>query len=204
MSEEEKKENQSEEEVDQEKLAEEWAKMAEASSSEEENPEESVDQEKLAEEWAKMAESGESSEEGSEVDQEKLAQEWEQMAQATSEEKESQEELAKEWEQMAAQQEKPVEMAEFEKEKLDLLMDIPLEISVEIGSTTMPLEEILKLNPNSIVELDRYIDQPVDIKVNGKLIAKGQLYTVENNFGIKITSIITVQERMKLLSNDEM
>ncbi|WP_297452752.1 flagellar motor switch protein FliN [Persephonella sp.] len=208
MSEEEKKENQSEEEVDQEKLAEEWAKMAEAGSSEtgEGSQEESVDQEKLAEEWAKMAESGESSEAESseEVDQEKLAEEWEQMAQATSEEKESQEELAKEWEQMGAQQEKPVEMAEFEKEKLDLLMDIPLEISVEIGSTTMPLEEILKLNPNSIVELDRYIDQPVDIKVNGKLIAKGQLYTVENNFGIKITSIITVQERMKLLSNDEM
>ena len=206
MSEEEKKENQSEEEVDQEKLAEEWAKMAEAGSSEEENPEESVDQEKLAEEWAKMAESGESSEGSEEVNQEKLAEEWAKMAEEESSESSevSQEELAKEWEQMAAQQEKSVEMAEFEKEKLDLLMDIPLEISVEIGSTTMPLEEILKLNPNSIVELDRYIDQPVDIKVNGKLIAKGQLYTVENNFGIKITSIITVQERMKLLSNDEM
>ncbi|WP_029521976.1 flagellar motor switch protein FliN [Persephonella sp. KM09-Lau-8] len=209
MSEEEKKENQSEE-VDQEKLAEEWAKMAEAGSSETEegSQEESVDQEKLAEEWAKMAEGGESSESESseEVDQEKLAEEWAKMAEGESSESSevNQEELAKEWEQMAAQPEKPVEMAEFEKEKLDLLMDIPLEISVEIGSTKMPLEEILKLNPNSIVELDRYIDQPVDIKVNGKLIAKGQLYTVENNFGIKITSIITVQERMKLLSNDEM
>ena len=210
MSDEEKKENPSEEEVDQEKLAEEWAKMAEAGSSETEegSQEESVDQEKLAEEWAKMAEGEESSESESyeEVDQKKLAEEWAKMAKGESSESSevNQEELAKEWEQIAAQPGKPVEMAEFEKEKLDLLMDIPLEISVEIGSTTMPLEEILKLNPNSIVELDRYIDQPVDIKVNGKLIAKGQLYTVENNFGIKITSIITVQERMKLLSNDEM
>ncbi len=208
MSEEEKKENQSEE-VDQEKLAEEWAKMAEAGSSETEegNQEETIDQERLAEEWAKMAEREASSESTEDTDQEKLAEEWAKMAESEpseSSEETNQEELAKEWEQMAAQQEKPVEMAEFEKEKLDLLMDIPLEISVEIGSTKMPLEEILKLNPNSIVELDRYIDQPVDIKVNGKLIAKGQLYTVENNFGIKITSIITVQERMKLLSNDEM
>ncbi|WP_338151296.1 flagellar motor switch protein FliN [Persephonella sp. IF05-L8] len=208
MSEEEKKENQSEE-VDQEKLAEEWAKMAEAGSSETEegNQEETIDQERLAEEWAKMAEGEASSESTEDTDQEKLAEEWAKMAESEpseSSEETNQEELAKEWEQMAAQQEKPVEMAEFEKEKLDLLMDIPLEISVEIGSTKMPLEEILKLNPNSIVELDRYIDQPVDIKVNGKLIAKGQLYTVENNFGIKITSIITVQERMKLLSNDEM
>jgi flagellar motor switch protein FliN/FliY len=181
MSEEEKKENETQEneEVDQEKLAEEWAKMAEQSQQPEEETEEEVDQEKLAEEWAKMAEGGE-------------------------EEKSDQEELAKQWEEAVSQTEQKQEEAELlEKEKLDLLMDIPLEISVEIGSTTMPLEEVLKLNPNSIVELDRYINQPIDIKVNGKLIAKGELYTVENNFGIKITSIITVQERMKLLTEEE-
>ena len=181
MSEEEKKENETQEneEVDQEKLAEEWAKMAEQSQQPEEETEEEVDQEKLAEEWAKMAEGGE-------------------------EEKSDQEELAKQWEEAVSQTEQKQEETELlEKEKLDLLMDIPLEISVEIGSTTMPLEEVLKLNPNSIVELDRYINQPIDIKVNGKLIAKGELYTVENNFGIKITSIITVQERMKLLTEEE-
>ncbi len=185
MSEEEKKEEQANEEVDQEKLAEEWAKMAETQSEEQfEDQSEEVDQEKLAEEWAKMAQETQE-EESEEVDQEKLAQEWAQMAQ---EGKKSEEQPVTEL---------------IEKEKLDLLMDIPLEISVEIGSTTMPLEEVLKLNPNSIVELDRYINQPVDIKVNGKLIAKGELYTVENHFGIKITSIITVQERMKLLTAEE-
>ncbi|MBK3332487.1 flagellar motor switch protein FliN [Persephonella atlantica] len=158
--EESKSEDHSEEEVDQEKLAEEWAKMAEESKQEKS---EEIDQEKLAEEWAKMAEEGKEESKEEEVPQTEL----------------------------------------MEKEKLDLLMDIPLEISVEIGSTTMPLEEVLKLNPNSIVELDRYINQPVDIKVNGKLIARGELYTVDNNFGIKITSIVTVQERMKLLTDSE-
>ncbi|HHG74832.1 MAG TPA: flagellar motor switch protein FliN [Persephonella sp.] len=188
MAEEEKKEEQANEEVDQEKLAEEWAKMAEAQSEEQsEDQSEEVDQEKLAEEWAKMAQETQE-EESEEVDQEKLAQEWAQMAQ----EKE---------EPQQAVEHSPTEL--IEKEKLDLLMDIPLEISVEIGSTTMPLEEVLKLNPNSIVELDRYINQPVDVKVNGKLIAKGELYTVENHFGIKITSIVTVQERMKLLTSEE-
>ncbi|WP_456383965.1 flagellar motor switch protein FliN [Persephonella sp.] len=206
MSEEEKKENQQEEEeIDQEKLAEEWEKMAQQpaeSAGEESSEEEEVDQEKLAQEWEQMAQqaSQESTEE--EVDQDKLAEEWEKMAQGES--APQQEDLASEWEK-ALQESQPQpqpEMESFEKEKLDLLMDIPLEISVEIGSTTMPLEEVLKLNPNSIVELDRYINQPVDIKVNGKLIAKGELYTVENNFGIKITSIITVQERMKLLTDE--
>jgi len=114
--------------------------------------------------------------------------------------------LAEQWAAMAGgekeQEESPPETELIEKEKLDILMDIPLEISVEIGSTTMPLEEVLKLNPNSIVELDRYINQPVDIKVNGKLIARGELYTVDDNFGIKITSIVTVQERMKLLTDN--
>ncbi len=183
MSEEEKKESQKEqsEEVDQEKLAEEWAKMGESGGEEEKSEE--LDQEKLAEEWAKMAE--ETTPEESEVDQQKLAEEWAAMAQENT-----------------VQEETPEETELIEKEKLDLLMDIPLEISVEIGSTTMPLEEVLKLNPNSVVELNRYINQPVDIKVNGKLIAKGELYTVDNNFGIKITSIITVQERMKLLTDN--
>ena len=78
-------------------------------------------------------------------------------------------------------------------------MDIPLEISVEIGSTTMPIEEVLKLNPNSVVELDKFINQPVDLKINGRLVAQGELYTVKNQFGIKITNIITPEERMKLI-----
>ncbi len=86
-----------------------------------------------------------------------------------------------------------------EDSKLSMLLDIPLEITVEIGTTQMLIEEVLKLNPNSIIELDRYINEPVDLKVNGRVIAKGELYTVKNNFGIRITHIITPEDRLKIL-----
>ncbi|BCD61847.1 flagellar motor switch protein FliN/FliY [Nitratiruptor sp. YY08-26] len=94
------------------------------------------------------------------------------------------------------------EFGEYEKSvdsKLSLLLDIPLEITVEIGSTQMPLEDVLKLNPNSVIELDRYVNEPIDLKVNGRVIAKGELYTVKNNFGIKITHIIKPEDRLKIL-----
>lgn len=83
--------------------------------------------------------------------------------------------------------------------KMSLLLDIPLEVAIEVGSTEMALEDVLKLNPNSVIELDRYINEPIDLKVNGKIIAKGELYTVKNNFGIRITHIITPEDRLKIL-----
>jgi len=91
--------------------------------------------------------------------------------------------------------------SEVEKcdQKFELLKDIPLEISVEVGSTKLPLEEIIKLHANSVVELDRFIDEPVDIKINGKLVAKGKLYTVKDSYGVEIIQIITPEERFKLL-----
>ncbi len=91
------------------------------------------------------------------------------------------------------------DLTKSENSRLAMLLDIPLEITVEIGSTEMLIEDVLKLNPNSIIELDRYIDEPIDLKVNGKVIAKGELYTVKNNFGIRITHIITPEDRLKIL-----
>ena len=135
-------------------------------------------------------------------EEEKKDIENEEKSEEETEETVDQEKLAEEWAKMAEAEEKK-EVVGLDQEKLDLLMDIPLEVSVEIGSTHLPLEEILKLNPNNIVELDKFINQPVDLKVNGKLIARGELYTVEDHFGIKITSIITVHERMKLLTEEE-
>ncbi|NPA52962.1 MAG: flagellar motor switch protein FliN [Aquificae bacterium] len=144
--------------------------------------------------------------------QEDLASAWEEMVNQQEQETEenTQEDLASAWEEALSQQQPTEEKTEepeekqtavtlTEEEKLVFLMDIPLEISVEIGSTKMPLEEILKLNPNSVVELDKFINQPVDLKINGRLIAQGELYTVKNHFGIKITNIITPQERLKIL-----
>ena len=86
-----------------------------------------------------------------------------------------------------------------EESKLSLLLDIPLEVTVEIGATQMKIEEVLKLNPNSVIELDRYVNEPIDLKVNGRVIAKGELYTIKNNFGIRITHIITPEDRLKIL-----
>ncbi len=91
------------------------------------------------------------------------------------------------------------DLRKSEDSKLSMLLDIPLEVTVEIGTTEMLIEDVLKLNPNSIIELDRYINEPVDLKVNGRVIAKGELYTVKNNFGIRITHIITPEDRLKIL-----
>ena len=91
------------------------------------------------------------------------------------------------------------DLTKSDESKLSILLDIPLEVTVEIGSTQMLIEDVLKLNPNSIIELDRYINEPVDLKVNGRVIAKGELYTVKNNFGIRITHIITPEDRLKIL-----
>jgi len=119
----------------------------------------------------------------------------------------SQEELASEWEKMIEEsQEKEEEQPEEEKlpedERIKLFLDIPVEISVEIGSARLPLEEVMKLHPSSVIELERYIDEPVDIKINGKLVAKGELYMVKGNYGIKIKQIVTPEERLKLLEGD--
>jgi len=132
--------------------------------------------------------------------QEDLAKEWEEALKQQAEQEKSQEELAKEWEEALKQQEadRPETEAKPSKE-FELLKDIPLEISVEIGSTKLPLEEILRLHANSVVELDRFINEPVDIKINGKLVAKGELYQVKENYGVKITQIITPEERLKLI-----
>lgn len=149
-------------------------------------------------------EKAETSEEGGEeeVSQEDLAAQWANMVEEGGEEKEeSQEDLAAQWENMVEPQqptETPETQEEFD-ERLSVLMDIPLEISVEIGNTSLPIEEVLKLNPNKIVEFDKDINKPVDIKINGKLVAQGELYTVKNHFGVKITNIITLKERLKLL-----
>ncbi len=107
-----------------------------------------------------------------------------------------------EWEQMAAAPAAPAAPAPKSAEgdvDFATLMDIPLEITVEVGSASMSIEELLGLTPKSVIELDKFISDPVDIRVNGRLIAKGELYTVDENFAIKITAIMTTHDRMKLV-----
>lgn len=86
-----------------------------------------------------------------------------------------------------------------EPSNLSLLLDVPLGISVELGSTKMRIREILELGIGSVIELDRLAGEMVDILVNGKLIAKGEVVVIDENFGVKITDIVSPFERVNNL-----
>jgi len=70
---------------------------------------------------------------------------------------------------------------------------VPLPVSIELGRTTMTIEDILNLGPGSIVELDKLAGEPVDLLVNYRMIAKGEVVVVDENFGIRITDLISKQ-----------
>lgn len=82
---------------------------------------------------------------------------------------------------------------------LDIILDIPLEVSVELGRTTKLIKDVLKLAPGSVIELDKLAGEPVDILVNGKFLAKGEVVVIDENFGVRITEIITPIERVNNL-----
>lgn len=84
-------------------------------------------------------------------------------------------------------------------ENLELLMDIPLQVTVELGRTKRTVQEILELAPGSVVELDKLAGEPVDILVNNKLIAKGEVVVIEENFGIRVTEILSQWDRLQKL-----
>lgn len=83
-------------------------------------------------------------------------------------------------------------------ENMELLLDVKLNLSVEIGRTKMQVEEVLNLGSGAIVELDKLNGEPVDILVNNRLVARGEVVAVDENFGVKITQIIDPEERFKI------
>ncbi|HBT47469.1 MAG TPA: flagellar motor switch phosphatase FliY [Peptococcaceae bacterium] len=85
---------------------------------------------------------------------------------------------------------------------LELILDVPLDIEVVLGSTVKPIKEILNLGPGSIVELEKMSDEPVDILVNGTLIARGEVVVVNESFGVRITDILDPYERLNNLRNN--
>jgi flagellar motor switch protein FliN len=96
----------------------------------------------------------------------------------------------------------PLEMklpANAQQGNLDLLLDIPLSITVELGRTKKLIREILELTPGSIIELDKLAGEPVDILINNKLIAKGEVVVIDENFGVRVTDIISPSERIRKL-----
>ncbi len=82
---------------------------------------------------------------------------------------------------------------------LDVVLDIPVSISMEIGRTKISIRNLLQLNQGSVVELDRLAGEPMDVLVNGTLIARGEVVVVNEKFGIRLTDIISPAERVKKL-----
>ena len=74
---------------------------------------------------------------------------------------------------------------------LDLVLDVPVSLTVELGGCKLPMADVLQLNVGSVVQLDKPAAEPVDLLVNGKLIARGEVVVLEERFGIKITELIT-------------
>jgi len=86
-----------------------------------------------------------------------------------------------------------------EEENLDVILDIPVTISMEIGRTNISIRNLLQLNQGSVVELDRLAGEPMDVLVNGTLVAHGEVVVVNEKFGIRLTDVISPAERVKKL-----
>ncbi len=82
---------------------------------------------------------------------------------------------------------------------INFLLDVPLDVAVELGRTRIAIKDMLQLGPGSVIELDKLIGEPVDLLVNDKLIAKGEVVVFDENFGIRITDIINPEDRLKSL-----
>lgn len=111
---------------------------------------------------------------------------------------------------LAEQAETEAEQASFEQltedagagtgsGNLDQILDIPVTLAVEIGSTKIAIRNLLQLNQGSVVELDRLAGEPLDVLVNGTLVAHGEVVVVNEKFGIRLTDVISAQERVKKL-----
>ncbi|MDN3487517.1 flagellar motor switch protein FliN [Pseudoalteromonas sp. S3260] len=91
------------------------------------------------------------------------------------------------------------ELSGEEKRKLDTILDIPVTISMEVGRSKINIRNLLQLNQGSVIELDRVAGEPLDVLVNGTLIAHGEVVVVNDKFGIRLTDVISQVERIKKL-----
>ncbi len=146
---------------------------------------------------------------------EELGDEW---ASAMNEQAETEADWGDAMEEQAAAESKPAfENAEFpeiesggaipdgavslsdEEMNLDVILDVPVTVSMEIGRTRISIRSLLQLNQGSVVELDRFAGEPMDVLVNGTLIAHGEVVVVNDKFGIRLTDVISPTERVKKL-----
>jgi flagellar motor switch protein FliN/FliY len=85
------------------------------------------------------------------------------------------------------------------KENIDMLLDIELDVTIELGKANLSIKRILEMGPGSIIELDKMAGEPVDLLVNNKVVAKGEVVVVDENFGIRIVSLVSPEERIRSL-----
>jgi flagellar motor switch protein FliN len=90
--------------------------------------------------------------------------------------------------------------ASAEELNLNVILDVPVTLSLEIGRTQINIRNLLQLNQGSIVELDRFAGEPLDVLVNGTLIAHGEVVVINDKFGIRLTDVISPSERVKRLA----
>ena len=88
---------------------------------------------------------------------------------------------------------------EAENRNLDLVLDIPLKMSVELGRSKILVQDLLKLHRGSVMELDKLAGEPLEILVNGKVVARGEVVVVNEKFGIRLTDIVSHQQRIRHL-----
>ncbi|WP_182101571.1 flagellar motor switch phosphatase FliY [Niallia taxi] len=94
-----------------------------------------------------------------------------------------------------------IPLGQMDVANLGLLLDVPLQVTVELGRTRKVVKDILELSQGSILELDKLAGEPVDILVNGKRIAKGEVVVIEENFGVRVTDIVSQADRLKNINN---
>ncbi len=87
----------------------------------------------------------------------------------------------------------------IENEKLDVILDIPVSLSMEVGRTQIPIRNLLQLTQGSVVELDRLAGEPLDVMVNGTLIAHGEVVVINEKYGIRLTDVMSPHERIQKL-----
>jgi flagellar motor switch protein FliN/FliY len=81
--------------------------------------------------------------------------------------------------------------------KLELLLDLQLPVSIELGRTNMLIRDILRLGRGSVIEFDKLVSEPIDVLINGKKVAEGEVVVIDKHFGIRITTLIDPSERLK-------
>lgn len=164
-------------------------------------------QDDLAAAWAAALEGDNTAETAKSEDDGKLAAEWA-AALASDEQAAVQEEKAKAALRPQAMDAKFKDMTDVAKaprpdgqrRELDFILDIPLDVSAELGRTRLLINELLQLGQGSVIELNKLAGEPLEVYVNGKLVARGEAVVINEKFGVRLTDIISPIERVKQLA----